>query len=162
MKIKRETLVVQARTWLGTDFKHQGRIKKSMRNKGGVDCLGLVICVARELNLQSGVFDKDGKDIPIYKFDDLEYSRNSDPQKLLNGFSKACIEIDLKKAKAGDVLLFKFEGMPKHLAIITEVNGEQITIIHAFFKIGKVVEHIIDDEWKSRIAKVYRLRKIKN
>ncbi len=160
MKTKRETLVAQARTWLGTDFRHQGRIKKSMRNKGGVDCLGLVIEVARELNLESGVLDKDGKDIPVYKFDDLEYSRNSDPQKLLKGFSKACIEISLDEAKAGDVLLFKFEGMPKHLAIITEINSNQITIIHAFLKTGKVVEHIIDDEWKSRISKVYQLRKV--
>lgn len=161
MKTTRNKLVAQARTWLGTDFKHQGRIKKTPQSKGGVDCLGLVIGIARELNLESGVLNMDGKDIPLYKFDDLEYSRNSDPQKLLNGFSKACIEIDLKKVKAGDVLLFKFEGMPKHLAIITEVNGNQITIIHAFLKTGRVVEHLIDDEWKSRIAKVYILRKIK-
>lgn len=160
MKTKRETLVAQARTWLGTDFKHQGRIKKSLRNKGGVDCLGLVIGVAKELHLESGVFDNNGKDIPVCKFDDLEYSRNSDPQKLLKGFSKACIEISLDEAKAGDVLLFKFEEMPKHLAIITEINSNQITIIHAFLKTGKVVEHIIDDEWKSRISKVYQLRKV--
>lgn len=165
MEITRDKIVNQARSWLGTAFRHQGRVKKSINNKGGVDCLGLIICVAKELNLESGILDKNGNDIPVYKFDDLEYSRNSDPQKLLNGFTKACIEIELNEAKPADIILFKFEGMPKHLAIITSIiqntndtSNKQITIIHAFLRVGRVVEHIIDSEWKSRIAKVYRLR----
>lgn len=158
MEITRDKIVSQSKTWLGTAFRHQGRVKKSINNKGGVDCLGLIICVAKELNLESGILDKNGNDIPVYKFDDLEYSRNSDPQKLLNGFTKACIEIELNEAKPADIILFKFEGMPKHLAIITDVKDNEITIIHAFLRIGRVVEHIIDSEWKSRIAKVYRLR----
>lgn len=160
MKITRDIIVSQARTWLGTSFKHQGRIKKTIYNKGGVDCLGLIICVAKELNINSGVFDKDGKEIPVYKFDDLEYSKNSDPEKLLNGFSKACIEINLSEAKPADIILFKFEGLPKHLAIITNVEKDKITIIHSFLRVGRVIEHDIDDEWKSKIAKVYRLRTI--
>lgn len=160
MQITRTLLVSQARTWLGTSFRHQGRSKKTIKNNGGVDCLGLVIGVAKELNLKSGVFDKNNKELLVAEFDDLEYARNSDPKKLIEGFAKACIEIELNNAKIGDIILFKFEGLPKHLSIITDIeNNDIITIIHSFVKVGKVTEHILDDTWKSRIARVYRLRK---
>ena len=49
-------IVAQARTWLGTRFHHQGRLKANAEHKGGVDCLGLIVEVSRELNIT----DKNG------------------------------------------------------------------------------------------------------
>ena len=40
-----EAVVAQARTWLGTPWRHQGRSPR------GVDCAGLVVLVARALGL---------------------------------------------------------------------------------------------------------------
>ena len=39
-------IIATARTWLGTNFHHQGRIKNV-----GVDCIGLIIGVAAELGV---------------------------------------------------------------------------------------------------------------
>ena len=64
-KITPEHITAQARTWLDTAYHHQGRLKKSARGKGGVDCLGLVIGVIDELGMQ------DGNGNPLVNADEL-------------------------------------------------------------------------------------------
>ena len=54
MTITREMIVAEARSWIGTAFKHQGRMKKSYGNRGGCDCIGLIVGVAKVLQLSSG------------------------------------------------------------------------------------------------------------
>jgi cell wall-associated NlpC family hydrolase len=51
-------IVVQARTWLGTPFHHQARLKRV-----GCDCLGLIIGVVDELDLK----DKHGQPLAAYE-----------------------------------------------------------------------------------------------
>ena len=41
------TIVTQARTWIGTPFHHQARLKGK-----GCDCLGLIVGVVDELGLK--------------------------------------------------------------------------------------------------------------
>ncbi len=53
-KITQQQIISQARTWLGTKYHHQGRLKKSARGFGGVDCIGLVIGIIDELGIQDG------------------------------------------------------------------------------------------------------------
>lgn len=48
-----ETIIKTARTWLGTKFHHQGRIKRSKQNLGGCDCVGLIIGIGNELGIKS-------------------------------------------------------------------------------------------------------------
>ena len=54
MEVTQEDIINQARTWLGTKYHHQGRLKKSSRGDGGVDCIGLVIGIIDELGIQDG------------------------------------------------------------------------------------------------------------
>ncbi|MBL0320066.1 MAG: hypothetical protein IPP74_12385 [Alphaproteobacteria bacterium] len=42
-----QKIISQARTWLGTPFHHQARLKGK-----GCDCLGLIVGVADELGLK--------------------------------------------------------------------------------------------------------------
>jgi cell wall-associated NlpC family hydrolase len=160
--VKKQELIAQARTWLGTKFQHQGRQKKSQHSNGAIDCLGFVICVAKELNLLSGVVNKNKRELFIHEFDDIEYSRSSNPAKLLQGFSNACIEIEFSKTKPGDLILCEFEGQPKHIAILTNYHLGGLGMIHAFVKSGGVVEHRLTDAWQKKIVKTYKLRRIKN
>jgi hypothetical protein len=37
-----------AREWVGTRFKHQGRMKHSAGQQGGCDCIGLILGVVKE------------------------------------------------------------------------------------------------------------------
>ena len=58
-----QSLIVQsARSWLGTPFHAQGRAKGI-----GCDCLGLLMGIARELNLKS----KNG--LPLIDYDQRDY-----------------------------------------------------------------------------------------
>jgi cell wall-associated NlpC family hydrolase len=47
----RDDIVRQARTWIGTPFHHQARLKSK-----GCDCLGLIVGVVDELGLKDTRF----------------------------------------------------------------------------------------------------------
>lgn len=133
-----------ARGWIGTRFHHQGRLKKTNAHKGGVDCLGLLMGVAGEL------------DLPFTRHDDTSYPHYPDTQKLRLALAQAMREVQVEDMMAGDVLLLSIEGNPQHLAIVSEIGGE-FAIIHAYAPARAVVEHILDDWWRKRIAGVFRI-----
>ena len=54
-----DAIVTCARSWIGTRFHHQGRLKKTQSHKGGVDCLGL------------GGDWKDNVDVPLNEASEL-------------------------------------------------------------------------------------------
>jgi cell wall-associated NlpC family hydrolase len=62
------------------------------------------------------------------------------------------VRVSASDMHAGDLLLMRFSGEPQHLAIYT---GD--TIIHAYERVGKVVEHGMDAAWRRRIVRVYRV-----
>ncbi len=132
-----------ARGWIGTRFHHQGRLKKSYNHSGGVDCLGLLIGVAKELNL------------PYSRYDENNYSHYPDTDRLRNRLASVMQEIDINNILSGDILLLNIDGNPQHLAIAGEISGE-LTMIHAYAPARQVVEHLIDDLWRSRIVAIYR------
>ena len=53
--VTRDQIVSQAREWIGTPYHHQARVRGA-----GVDCIGLLICVCRELGLVAPDFDVNG------------------------------------------------------------------------------------------------------
>ena len=91
-------IIEQARTWLGTRFRYQGRIKKNANNKGGVDCLGLIIGVCDELN-----YTYNGKSLKYY--DTIEYSTKPDYNLLKTMFKKFFKEKEIKDISIGDIVL---------------------------------------------------------
>jgi NlpC/P60 family putative phage cell wall peptidase len=118
-----------ARGWIGTRFHHQGRVKNV-----GVDCIGLIIGVAKELGLEVN--------------DRTDYHRepsNGELEKALAKYLQPC------GLKAGAVALFRMDKEPQHVGIITDEN----TLIHAYAQARKVVEHELDDFWKARLAGCY-------
>ena len=155
-------VVVEARTWLGTPFRHQGRIKNV-----GVDCLGLLVGVAAELNLKS----KTGE--PLTALDELGYGHFPDSDYLQKQLAET-MEV-IEKPIVGSIGLFCIDGRAQHLGIFgTKLNQESgiknqevfshdscfmfqdsMTLIHAYAPMRKVVEHGFTDEWKARLIKAY-------
>lgn len=125
--------VSKAREYLGVKFYHSGR------DKNGVDCAGLVYCAYTESGANI-------KQIPMY-------GRIIDPRFLKDRVSEnfQLVAGGIDSAVEGDVVVMIFNNIPQHLAIFT---GD--TIIHAYEKAGKVVEHRLADVWKARISGVYR------
>jgi NlpC/P60 family putative phage cell wall peptidase len=138
-------IVVQARTWLGTPFHHQARLKRV-----GCDCLGLIIGVVDELDLK----DKHGE--PLAAYDEITYSKEPDGAYLTQKIAALLDEVPIENAQAGDLALFNMAGNPQHLAILTDYENALGTI-HCYAQARRVVEHRLDDDWKNRLVKVFRL-----
>lgn len=136
----RALLVAAARGWLGTPFQHQASVRQV-----GCDCVGLIRGVALELDLAQGSFD-DAR----YR----GYARVPSPGLLLRGLGESLTPIKggLKAARPGDILLFRIDDAPQHLALRTEVG-----MLHAYARKRRVVEHVIDDTWQRRFVSAWCL-----
>jgi len=139
-----EHVVACARSWLGTRFHHQGRIKKTDSHKGGVDCLGLLVGVADELSLTSVSGQK------LQDLDETDYSHYPDSAHLRVQLEKNLIAIPIDSIGEGDILLMNIDDHPQHLGIVSELGGH-LGLIHAYAPARAVVEHTLDGYWLSRI-----------
>jgi cell wall-associated NlpC family hydrolase len=137
----RQQIIDEARTWLGTPFRHQGRLKGV-----GVDCGGLIVCVR--------------KDLGISEWDYTTYSRQPQPKVMVKYLKEFGNPVKKSEMQPADVIWMKVEGNPQHLGIYTEKN----TVIHARwdmdFKKSRVIESIIDETLASSIMAVYRMPEV--
>lgn len=128
-----ETIVAIARGYVGTPFRHQGRIPGL-----ALDCAGVVVCVAKALGLEG-------------EFKEVPYGRYPHAATLQRICEEHMDRITLYGP--GDVLLMAWEAEPQHLAIASDIG-----VIHSYAKARAVVEHVLDPLWRSRIRAAYRFR----
>jgi NlpC/P60 family putative phage cell wall peptidase len=135
--MRRADIVTEARSWLGTNYRHQGR-----RKGHAIDCIGFVWGVARELGYNA--------EIPS------NYMRSPKSQQVLDGCDKWLVRVEREELKPGDVLILWGDerGEAQHFAIVGEVSMRP-TMIHAWSKQKKVVEHGITDFWRLRLVAKY-------
>ena len=131
-------IVQEARSWLGTPFHHQGRCKGV-----GVDCAGLVIAVAKALGLSD--------------FDTQDYTPVPDGQRLECLCHTHLQHLPLEQLAPGDVLLFRFDQQPQHLAIAADHLQSGLSLIHAYLPARKVVEVRLDARWRQRLVAAFRM-----
>jgi cell wall-associated NlpC family hydrolase len=136
----RTDIVSAARGWLGTPFRHQGRVKGL-----GLDCVGLPIMVAHEL----GITAKDGHAVAPMEY--CDYPEQPVDGRVLRICQELMIETS-KPAQPGDVLCFRVPSVPCHVAIVSDLSIAYLGIIHVNRFIGRVVEHRLDQKWRRRIA----------
>lgn len=129
-----QQIVDEARTWLGTPFKHQGRLKGV-----GSDCIGIVLEVGKSLGLI-----------------DLEvsgYGRSPDGILMQKTMDSYLDKVSFNTIQPGDILLMKFETLPQHVAFYTDIG-----ILHSYQHVRKCIETSLDETWKNRIVAVYRFK----
>lgn len=134
----RKQIVAEARDWMDTPFHHQARCKGT-----GVDCVGLVIGVCKQLKLTD--------------FDHYTYSRIPDGTMMKATCEANMTQIPFTDLVPGDVILFRFGSHPQHLAIVGDHPHGGLSIIHAYAPNKKVVEMSLDHTWRDRIVACYRL-----
>ncbi len=134
MDYGRNLIVSKAREFLGTPYHHQGRVKG-----GGVDCAGLVICVAHELGLSA--------------YDINNYPRKSDGIELKQLFNKNAILT--KKKDIGNIILLQIKQVPQHCGIMG-IKDDFMTLIHACRKRKKVVEIELTQNYINQIVSIYK------
>jgi cell wall-associated NlpC family hydrolase len=122
-------LIVAARGWLGTPWRHQGR------GPEGVDCIGLVVLAAAAV----GVALADRRD---YRAEPLAGELRAELERQL------CPAADLWP---GVVLLLRLGPHAAHVGIWTGA-----TLVHAYKPRGGVIEHALG-HWRRRAVAAYGL-----
>ena len=142
MRVTRAQIQEAARRYTATPFKPKGRMLGR-----GLDCVGLVLCVAGDLKL----VDKSG--LPL---NGACYSTYSD-QPLGNLVHELCgkhlVYKPVREMQPGDVVSINFANGACHVGIIVEDFNHRVGIIHAYAGgPQKVGEHLLDSKWMRRIA----------
>jgi len=152
MEVTQEDIINQARTWLGTKYHHQGRLKKSSRGDGGVDCIGLVIGIIDELGIQDG----DGNS--LVAADEVNYSMYPERGRLVKSIQKHLRRVPTHRMRVGDVLLFKTFRDPQHVGLLSVYPSGGTGLIHCNSSAGKVVEQPLTETWERMLTHVYRFK----
>lgn len=137
----RSDIVTAARTWLGTPFHHQARLRGV-----GADCVGLVIGVARELALVAPGFDVTG------------YPRQPDGHSLTALASEHMDAIERDQMEPGDVVAVAFARDPQHVGVLGDYRHGGLSIIHSASIAGRVIETRLLFGPAMRFVAAYRLR----
>lgn len=143
MMITRAAVVAEAREWLGTPYHHQARLKGV-----GVDCAGLVIGVARALGIVGADMDVTG------------YSRRPDGTSMLAHCDAWMQHVPFDALQPGDVIVLRIEDDPQHMAIAGDYVHGGLSMIHSLDRSngrGSVIEHRLDDSFRSRLVAAYAL-----
>jgi cell wall-associated NlpC family hydrolase len=138
-------LVRVAREYRATPFAHMGR-----HRTGGVDCVGLLIAVCRDIRIAN-------------EFEDIPYGLVVNGWRMQKGFEKHCLKVPKpwpENTRPGDFLFIAFNNFPMHAAIVGDTPDGGLSMIHAFRPANAVIEHPIDDVWWERIRCVYRLQEL--
>jgi cell wall-associated NlpC family hydrolase len=129
-------LVEQARTYLGTKWRHQGR------NQMGVDCVGLVLCCLADLGLEAP--DMQG------------YRRTPDP--IFVDHIRANTDPIMDKLP-GTIGIFRDGNQPCHVGIFA-TKYDQPSLIHAYAGTGIVMEEPFIHHWPRLLIEVRSFRGI--
>jgi cell wall-associated NlpC family hydrolase len=132
----RNRVVSEARSFVGVDFRHQGRSRQ------GVDCAGLLYCVFDRIVGLNGNYN--------------QYPNGLKSGMVFRKMKDYGDRISQKDAGPGDVVLMNFHGSSTHLGILTECG-----VIHADGPLGKVVEHSVNESfviYNGRIVAYFRIK----
>lgn len=128
----RDDVVNTARTWIGVPWLHQGR------TRNGIDCVGLIVVVAKELGLSD--------------YDSNNYQRRTHGLAFLRHFRDRMKEKPVSEAAPGDVLLFRDSAYPCHSSIVG-FDRDRLTIIHAYALRKRVVEEPLNQgKWTDKMV----------
>lgn len=145
--VTRQMVVETARSYEDTPFHHLGRVKGI-----GVDCVGLVLCIAEDLGL------KDVHGVPLLRHDYPDYSPQPLGDFVMHECKKRLIEKPIGLMLPGDVITMKVPYSACHAGLIMERQGS-LYVIHALNSstVPRVIEHIIDKKWKHAITGAFNL-----
>ncbi len=129
-----QAIIIEARSWVGVPFLHQGRSRR------GVDCAGLVIVVGRAI----GGFPP--------QWDFRNYQRQEHPRQMQRLMDEHLLRrTDGEPERVGDIVVIHPKGSTSwHMGIVI---GS--LVVHAYSLEGRVVESPLTSEWVYRRRAVY-------
>ena len=142
--VTRAAIVGEARSWIGTPYRHQASLKGV-----GCDCLGLVRGVWRAL------LGDEPEALPAYTPD---WAEARGEETLAAAGERHLLPVDRHAAEPGDVILFRWrENLPaKHAGILVEADR----FVHAHAG-AAVATAALTPWWRRRLAFAFRFPGIK-
>lgn len=134
--MNRDEIVQAARSYIDTPFLHQGR------SRLGIDCAGLLTCVAYDLKM---------KDVRV-----SDYGRLPDPERAREIIESHMDPVKFADLLPGDVLSFAIVQDVQHYGLV--VSMDPIRFVHAYQTVGKVIEQSLFGPWLRRLRRCYRFR----
>lgn len=111
----RTDIVTAARELVGTPFHHQARLPGV-----GVDCVGVLILIARRFGLVAPEYDFTG------------YPRVPDGRSLLHELDARLVRANgMSCAAIGDVVVMSIDRDPQHVGVLGDYAGGRLSLIHA-------------------------------
>lgn len=138
-------VVAVAKSYENTPQRHLGRLKGV-----AIDCLGLGMCVVRDLALPRW---QDLWNDPRLQVYDKRSPGGPNLPRVCDEYMSRIVEPTL-----GDVLVMSFGGNPQHFAIVSRISplyGNPTYLIHCYNLVGKVVEEGVNVA-KAKIVRAYR------
>jgi NlpC/P60 family putative phage cell wall peptidase len=137
--ITRSAIVAEARSWIGTPYRHQASVKGV-----GCDCLGLVRGVWR------AVVGVEPERTPPYAPD---WAEAGSGEPLADAAARHLVTIERDAYLEGDVVLFRWRAnlAAKHAAIVTAPDK----MVHAHDG-AAVAEVALAPWWRRRLAYAFR------
>jgi NlpC/P60 family putative phage cell wall peptidase len=135
----RADLIAEARSWIGTPWRHQAAIKGV-----GADCVGFVRGAAEPFV---------GK-VPLATDYTTTWQLYRAEPRMYREFAARCEEVALDQFKPGDILLFGFGKGPAHHCGYAAPEGH---IIHCYREAGSVVEQDLTDWWRRKLRHAFRV-----
>jgi len=125
-----QDIVVEAKSWLGVRFKKGGR------DRMGVDCVGLLVNVGRNVGLEID--------------DSIDYSFSPEPAKFQNLVYGQTVGLPAQGLRPGSIILLRQSIFPMHTGILSRDEHGRLTIINANLHKRQVVEEPYAD-WKDKV-----------
>ena len=139
---KRDEIIAEALTWLGTPYQHAQMVKGA-----GVDC-GMILV---------GIFSAVGLIPPEFRPKPYapDWHMHRSEEKYLDQIKGFAHEIERNQAQRGDVVVFKFGRTFSHGAVIIDAS----LVLHAALKDGKVTlaDMSLDADLIERDLKFFRV-----
>jgi len=123
--------------YLGKEYKFNGR------GEEGYDCLGLVVDVLADNNIN--LPDNDGEILPP------DWMKEN-PNRLPEGLSLYCDQINKKNKQPLDVVVFEVGGMPRHAGVLVD----NYRFIHIFDNSKARISKFL--KWEKRLHSIWRVR----
>lgn len=137
-----KAIVAEARRWIGTPYHHQARL-----HGVGVDCAGLIIGVARELDMVDPDFDVEG------------YARRPDGWSFLAWADAKMRRISRDQMQPGNCVVVRFSEHPQHIGFLGDYVHGGLSIIHALVGRGVVETRLLLDD-KMKFVAAYELPEV--
>jgi NlpC/P60 family putative phage cell wall peptidase len=139
MRLTRSLIVAEARSWIGTPYRHQASLKGV-----GCDCFGLVRGIWR-----AAIGDEPER-TPAYA---PSWAEAASGEPLAEAAARHLVAIDRDAFREGDVLLFRWRvNLPaKHAAVVTAADK----MVHAHDG-AAVAEVALAPWWRRRLAYAFR------